>query len=113
MNIKLKNLKNLNLKQKMIFATILVLLVIFTILGGVMYFYVEKMMEDEGKNEANLIARDFASKMETELAVYFDIQKQFNYVFLNYEDINVHQRRSFYVKLAHDLLENNENLLAT
>jgi hypothetical protein len=106
------NFKKLNLRQKMIFTIIPALLVVFTILGGGVYLYVKEVLEAEGRNEANLIAHDFASQMETELAIYYEIQKQFNLQFSHYEKISNSYKRKFYVDLSYSLLEKSEKLLA-
>jgi hypothetical protein len=107
------NLKNLNLKQQMIFTIIPVLLIIFIILGSSVYLYVKDVLEAESINEAKSIAHDFASQMETELAMYLDIQHQFNYLFAQYEKMPINSRRKFYSDLTLNLLEKNEKLLAT
>jgi hypothetical protein len=96
----------------MIFTIIPALLVVFIILGSGVYLYVKDILESEGRNEANLIVRDFASRIEAELLVHFDVQKQFNILFSHYESVSTTYRRKLYVDMTYDLLEKNEKILS-
>jgi methyl-accepting chemotaxis protein len=96
----------------MIFTIIPALLVILVILSSAVYIYVKDMMETEGKDEVKLMVSDFASHMETELLMYFEFQKQFNFIFSQYENMERNSRRKFYTDMAYKLLEKNEKVLS-
>jgi methyl-accepting chemotaxis protein len=101
------------LQISLFFAIIPVSLLIFIALAVSIYLYVENMLETEGRNEANLIVQDYAHQMETELLMYLEIEKQFNFIFSNYENMNINFRRKFYADLTLELIKKNEQLLST
>ena len=103
-----QNRKSFN--RKILTTIIPTISAVFIICSTIIYIHLKNYFENEGIKTLQLLASDFAHKLETEFIAFTTIERQFNTVFSNFEKINVNDRRTFFVDLAHNIISENEKI---
>ena len=109
---KKKNQIKMSLRRKMIFSILPAMIVIFTIVAVVIYFYNAKNLYEEGKKEIELLAKNCAKQIENEFFVFFEKEKAYNDIVSEFKSFDINSRRMLFVNLTRKFLENNETVLA-
>jgi len=103
--MKEKQLKKFNVKNKIIFTTLLSVFCLFALLAVAIYFFKTNSLELEKINKIKIVAQVSANKITNDFRKYVKEAEDFNMIISNFHYISLSYREEFFKELTRKLLQ--------